>query len=71
MNNNKIFDILIAILFAMISQIGGIGSKDRYLVNSFCLTEDEQLPAFNLRDMQLKIEIYLLNDNTGHKKFHK
>ena len=44
MNNYNGFDILIAILFSISTQLGGIGPKSQDLFISFCLGEVATLP---------------------------
>ena len=37
MNNENGFGIIVDVVFAISSQLGGLGPKDQYLVISFCL----------------------------------
>ena len=48
MNNDNGFDILVAVVFGVITQLGGIGTKAQYPITSFNLTEGESLPDFHL-----------------------
>ena len=65
MNNNNGFDLLIAVLFAMSSWLGGLGTKAQDLLVSFCLGEVETLPQLRLRSLQVRSEIVLLEYETG------
>ena len=60
MNNDNGFDLIIAVVFAMITQQRGLGTKYKYLVVSFCLGEGENLPQFHLRALQIRDEKFLL-----------
>ena len=66
MNNDNRFDLIIAVVFAIIPQIGGLGPKAKYLVISFFLNEGETLLKLNRIDLQIRSEIFLLKDETGH-----
>ena len=57
MNNDDGFDLLIAVVFAMSTQLGGLGPKHKDIVIYFHLGEGEILPKFHLRDLQVIIEI--------------
>ena len=65
MNNDNIFDLLIDVVFAMSTQLGGIGPKYQDLVVYFCLGEGENLPQFHLRDIHIRSENFLLQYQTG------
>ena len=65
MNNDSGFEILIFIVLAMIPQGGLILLKSQDLMIYFCLGELETLPKFHLRAIQIKSEIFLLQDQTG------
>ena len=62
MKNDNIFDLIIAVVFSMSTQLGGIGPKYQDLVISFCLGEGETLPQFHLRDLQIRSDNLLLLD---------
>ena len=65
MNKNNVFDLLIAVVFSISQKIGVIGTKDQYLVISFCLCEGENLPQFHLRALHIRSKIFLLQYKTG------
>ena len=65
MNNDNGFDLIIAIVFAMITQQWGLGTKYKYLVVSFCLGAGKNLPQFHLRALQIRGENFLLQYETG------
>ena len=48
----------------MIPQPVGLGTKNQDLVISFCLVEGENIPQLNLRALQIRSEILLLQDET-------
>ena len=48
MNNENVFDLLIAVVFAMIPWLGGIGPKAQDLVIYFCLGEGRIIPQLHL-----------------------
>ena len=62
MNIDNIFDILVAFLFSMSPQLGGLGSKSQELLIYFLLGEGEPITEFYLRYFQTRSETYLLND---------
>ena len=64
MNIYNGFDLIVAVVFSMVLQLGGIGPKSQDLFISFRLGELESLPDFHLIDLQEKIEIYMLNNET-------
>ena len=51
------FELLIAVVFAMIPQLGVLGHKAQDIVIPFCLGEVEPLPDFHLRDLTIIGEI--------------
>ena len=65
MNNDNGFDLLIYVVFSMIPQLSGRGTKSQDLVISFFLGEEETLPQFHIRALQIRSEIFLLKDETG------
>ena len=65
MNNDYGFDLIIAVVFVMSTQLGGLVPKSQDLVISFFLGEVETLPQFHLRALQIRTEIFLLQDKTG------
>ena len=56
-----------AVVFAMSTQLGGIGPKYQDLVTLFQILNSEPLPAFHLQALQARRKNYLLYDNTVHK----
>ena len=64
MNNDNGFDLPIAIVFAMITQLGELEHKDQDLVIYFCLGERENLPQFHLRALDTRSENFLLQYQT-------
>ena len=67
MNNDTIFGLLVAYVFSLIPKLGGIGTKDQYLVTLFEPIEGESIPDFHLPALQGKREIYVLDENIGNK----
>ena len=65
MNNDNEFDLLIAIVFSMSNQLGGLLTKAQDLVIHFLLGEVETLPQFHLRAFHIRNEIFLLQDKPG------
>ena len=65
MNNDNIFDLFIAFVFAMSTQLGGLGPKYQDIVISFSIGEGENTPQLNLRDLQIRSENFLFQDETG------
>ena len=65
MHNVNGFELLTAIVFAMSPQLGGLGPKSQDLMIYVCLVEGENLPQFHLRDLHIRAEIFLLQDQTG------
>ena len=57
MHNNSGFDLLIAIVFDMSPQLGGLGPKSQDLVIPFSLVEGETLPYFHLRGLKIISEL--------------
>ena len=53
------------VLFTISPQIRGIVPKAQDLVISFCLGEWELLPEFDIKAIQVRRVMYLLNDKTG------
>ena len=75
MNNDNGFDLIIAVVFSMSTQLGGIGPKSQDLVISIRLGELENLPQFYLRSLQVRSEIFLLQEKNGtnqqpYRKIH-
>ena len=71
MNIDNKFEILVAVVFSIITQLGGLGTKSQDIVIYFCLGEGGTLQQFHLRDLQIKSENVLLNDETGRIHNHK
>ena len=65
MNNDNIFNLLLAFFFAVSPQLGVIGLKYQDLVISFWLGEGETLKQLRLRSLQIRSEIFPLQDETG------
>ena len=68
MNNENVFYLIIAFIFYMTTQLGGLVPKSQDLVISFRLSEGETLPQLHLRALQIISEIFLLKDKTGQIK---
>ena len=71
MNIDNRFELLVAVVFSIIIELGGLGPKSQDLVIYFCLGEGGTLPQFHLRYIQTRSEIFLLNDETGQIHNHK
>ena len=54
------FDLLIDVVFDMVSRLRGFGIKAQDLVISFCLVEGETIPQFHPRALQIRSEIFCL-----------
>ena len=65
MNNENGFDIIIAVVFAMSNQLGGLGTKAEDLVFYFRVGEVETLPKFHIRSLQTRSANFLLQDKLG------
>ena len=57
MNNENGFDLLIADVLAMSTQLGGTGTKSQDLMISFFPGEGDNIPQLHLRAIQIKGEI--------------
>ena len=64
MNSDNVFDLLIYVLFTMITQLGGLGHKVQDLVISFRLGKVKTLPQLHLRALQTRSDFFLLQDDT-------
>ena len=64
MNKDNVYDLLIAVVFAIIPQLGGLGPKSQDLVISFNIGEVETIPQLTLRAIQIGSEMFLLQDET-------
>ena len=64
MNNYNIFDLIIDVVFAMIPQLGVLGTKDQYLLVSFWPVEVEIIPKLHLRYLYIRSEIFLFQYET-------
>ena len=62
MNNYNGFDLIVAVLFVMSTQLG---DKAQDLLIYFRLGEGETPPQFHLIDIQIRNEIFLLQYETG------
>ena len=58
------FYLLVSVVFAMSPQYGGLGTKDQYILISFCFGEGGTIPQFYLRVLQARSGFVLLNDET-------
>ena len=67
MHYDNVFEIFIAVVFAMSTQLGVLGPKSQYLVIPFCLDGGELLPDFYLRFFAIRSEIVLMIYQTGGK----
>ena len=65
MDNDNGFDLLIAVVFAMSPQLGGLGPKYQYLVISLFLGEEENILQFHIRALHIRSETFLLQEKTG------
>ena len=68
MNYDNEFELLIAVLFYMIPQIGRLGPKSQDLVIPLRLGEGEPLSDFHLRYIAIRSELVLMRDQTGYIK---
>ena len=64
-NNYNRFDLLIAFVFYMSPQLGGLELKAQDLVIPFHLGEGETLPEFHLRALTIRSELDLMQYQTG------
>ena len=60
-----------AVVCAMTTQLGGIGTNDQYLVASFQFLDGEYLPDFHWRYLHARRKIDLLDENTGQGCYNK
>ena len=60
------FELLIAVVFNMIPQLGVLGPKSQELLIPSCLGEGESLTYFHLRALAIKIELILMRDEICH-----
>ena len=58
------FEIIIAIIFRISPQLGGIGPKYQDLVIPFCLSEGEFLTAFHILYLKIKSELISIKYKT-------
>ena len=65
MNYDNVFEILIAVVFAMSPQLGGLGTKAQDLVIPFRLDEGENLPYFQNRALEIRNELILIKYQKG------
>ena len=65
MNNDHGFELFISVVFATSPQLGRLGTKAQDLVMSFSLGEGGNIPQLHLRALQIRSEIFLLQDQTG------
>ena len=59
------FDLLVYVVFSKSPQLEVLVPKDQDFVIYFCLGGGGTPPQFHLRGLQARIEIFLLNDETG------
>ena len=64
MNNYNEFDFIFSVVLSISPQPGIIGPKAQDLVISFRLFEGGNLPQIHLRDLHIRSEIFLLQDQT-------
>ena len=69
MNKYNVYDLLIAVVFAIIPQLGGLGPKSQDLVISLQIGEVETIPQLNLRAIQIRSEMFLLEDDILQKNY--
>ena len=65
MNIHNRIDLIIAVVFTMSPQLGGLGPKSQYLVISHRLSEGETLQKFHLRVLQAQSKFILSKYETG------
>ena len=65
MNKDNVYDLLIAVVFAIIPQLGGLGPKSQDLVISLHIGEVEIVTKFYPSAVQIRSEMFLLQDETG------
>ena len=68
MNNDNGFDLLIAVVFSMNTQLEGLGPRSQELFIYFRLVEIETLPQYHLRDFCIRSKHFLIKDKTGQIK---
>ena len=61
MNIDNEFDLIIAVVFATIPQLGGLGPNTKDLVIHFSLGEGETLPEFHIRALTDRSELDLID----------
>ena len=69
MNNNNVYDLLVAVGFAMSFYICDIWPKSQDLVAPFKILKSESLPDFYMYDIQSRSNICLLSYNIYQKNF--
>ena len=60
------FELLIAVVFSVIPQLGGHEPKSQYLVMTLRLGEGEPLPDFHPKDLAIISELVFMRDQTKH-----
>ena len=65
MNNDNLFDLIITVVFAMSTQLGGFGTKAQDFVIFFWLGEVETLTQFHIIAIHIRSEDFLLQDKKG------
>ena len=65
------FELLIAVVFAMSPQLGGLGPKYQDLTIPFRLGEGEPITYFHLIAFEIRSELLLMRDQTGPIKTSK
>ena len=65
MHIDNVFDLLIAVVFAMNTQLGGLGTKYQYLVIPFFLGEVETLTCFHLKALTIRSKLKFMQGQTG------
>ena len=65
MHYENLFELIIAVVFAISTQIGGLGTKAKDFVIPFHLSEEETLSYFHLRTLAIRSELVLMRDKIG------
>ena len=66
MHYENLFDLLIAVVFAVIPQLVGLGPKYQDLVIPFRLGSEEPLSDFILRALEIRSELVLMRYQKGN-----
>ena len=60
MTMEKLYDLLVAIVFAILPQIGGLVHNTHNIVTYPSVKTDETLPEYHLYGLQSRSEIYFM-----------